>query len=130
MTAELTVRAYRDSLGGLSGSVARSADGVLQTAALSPTTEDALRRAFLQMVRITAAGSLIRQPARWRDLPPGVHELLERFVRARLLVSRDQGGERVVEVAHEALFRSWQRLRAWLDQDREFLLWRRRLAPP
>jgi len=123
----LTVRAYRDSLGGLSGSVARAADEVLQAAAPSPETEAALRRAFLQMVRMTEAGSLVRQPARWRDLPADVHELLERFVRARLLVSRDQGGERVIEVAHEALFRSWQRLRAWLDEDREFLLWRRRL---
>ena len=123
----LTVAAYRDSLGGLSGSVARAADGVLGDAQISSETEDDLRRAFLQMVRITAAGGYTRQPARWRDLPAGVHELLERFVRARLLVTRDEAGERVVEVAHEALFRSWERLRSWLDEDREFLLWRRRL---
>ncbi len=34
---------------------------------------------------------------------------------------------RVVEVAHEILFLSWDRLRAWLDEDRELLLWRKRL---
>jgi len=129
-TGRLTVRAYRDSLGGLCGSVARAADEVLATAELSPETpdvDDALRRAFLQMVRITASGRFTRQPARWRDLPSGALPLVERFVHSRLLVLREEGGERIVEVAHEALFRSWQRLRDWLDQDREFLLWRRRL---
>jgi len=30
-------------------------------------------------------------------------------------------------VAHEALIRGWERLRGWLNQDREFLLWRQRL---
>jgi WD40 repeat protein len=123
----LTVAKYRDSLGGLSGSVARAADGVVGDGALSPEAEGDLRRAFLQMVRVGEEGGYARHPARWRDLPPGVHGLLERFVQARLLVSRDEGGERVVEVAHEALFRSWERLRGWLDEDREFLLWRRRL---
>jgi hypothetical protein len=29
-------------------------------------------------------------------------------------------------VAHEALVRHWERLRGWLNEDREFLLWRQR----
>ena len=33
----------------------------------------------------------------------------------------------MLEVAHEALFRSWSRLRAWLDEDREQLLWQQRM---
>jgi WD40 repeat protein len=32
-----------------------------------------------------------------------------------------------VEVAHEALIREWGRLRRWLDEDRELLLWQQRL---
>jgi WD40 repeat protein/serine/threonine protein kinase len=32
-----------------------------------------------------------------------------------------------VEVAHEALIREWDRLRQWLDEDREFLMWQQRL---
>ena len=31
-----------------------------------------------------------------------------------------------VEVSHEALIRHWDRLRAWVNTDREFLLWRER----
>ena len=62
-----------------------------------------------------------------RTMKEDVRNLLERFVQARLLVSRTEGAERILEVAHEALFRSWDRLVAWLNADREFLLWRQRL---
>ncbi|MBN1140042.1 MAG: SUMF1/EgtB/PvdO family nonheme iron enzyme [Anaerolineae bacterium] len=46
---------------------------------------------------------------------------------ARLLVT-GQGEAPVVEVAHEALIRSWGQFRRWLDEDRAFGLWRERLA--
>jgi len=34
--------------------------------------------------------------------------------------------DETVEVSHEALIRHWDRLRTWVDGDREFLLWRER----
>src|SRR5215213_344220 len=34
-----------------------------------------------------------------------------------------------IEVAHEALIQKWQRLDEWLDEDREYLLWRQSLRP-
>jgi TIR domain len=121
----LTLAEYRDRLGGLKGSVARAAEGVCQ--ALSLEQERHLRKAFLMMVRIDEEGRYIRKPARWAELPENVHDLLERFVQARLLVSRGEGMERILEVTHDALFRSWDRLTAWLNLDREFLLWGQRL---
>jgi hypothetical protein len=48
-------------------------------------------------------------------------------VQARLLVAGGEGEERSLEVAHEVLFLNWERLRQWLDEDREFLLWQKRL---
>jgi WD40 repeat protein len=48
--------------------------------------------------------------------------------RARLVAIRTEGGGVRVEIAHEAIFRGWKRLAAVLDQDGEFLLWKRRLA--
>lgn len=71
-----------------------------------------------------------REPVQRNDLPPSVHPMLDHFVQQRLLVSRGdvEGQENLsVEVAHEALFRKWDRLVGWLDQGREFLLWRKRL---
>jgi formylglycine-generating enzyme required for sulfatase activity len=43
----------------------------------------------------------------------------------RLLVTvMPQGGEAYAEVAHEAIFRRWQKLREWIAAEREFLAWR------
>lgn len=123
----LTLEEYRDRLGGLQGSLARAAEALFAERPLSPDEELHLRKAFLSMVRVDEEGRYVRKPARWKELPEDVHDLLERFVQARLLVSRSEGADRILEVAHEALFRSWDRLVAWLNADREFLLWRQRL---
>jgi hypothetical protein len=43
----------------------------------------------------------------------------------RLLVTGAlDDGEAYAEVAHEAIFRHWQKLRDWIAQEREFLAWR------
>jgi WD40 repeat protein len=123
----LTVDDYRNRLGGLQGSLARAAEAIYSGPPAAPDDELQLRTAFLTMVRLDEEGRYVRRPALWKELPEGVHDLLERFVQARLLVSGSDGGERIVEVAHEALFRSWDRLVGWLNADREFLLWRQRL---
>ena len=123
----LEIADYRDTLGGLAGSVARAAEAVYDAAALSEDRRQELRHSFLALATITRQRQYARQPASWATLPAGVHDVLERFVAARLLSSRQEGDERVLEVAHEAIFRSWARLREWLEEDREFLLWRRRL---
>jgi WD40 repeat protein len=121
----LTLEEYCDRLGGLKASVGRAAEGIF--AAAGARAEAQLHRAFLSMVRVDEDGRYIRKPARWVDLPEDTHALLERYVQARLLVARGDGQARVLEVAHDALFRSWDRLAAWLNLDREFLLWRSRL---
>jgi WD40 repeat protein len=124
----LTVDVYRDQLGGLSGSIAKAAEGALAGAgAVSSAQEPQLRNSFLSLVRINEEGHFTRRPANWADLPELVHPLIERFVQARLLISRQVAAVRIQEVAHEALFRTWGRLAAWLDQDRAFLLWRKRV---
>jgi len=43
----------------------------------------------------------------------------------RLLVTAaPEGGETYAEVAHEAIFRRWDRLRDWIAAEREFLAWK------
>ncbi len=123
----LTAEEYRRGLGGLQGAIAQAAEGALFGEPLEPAQETRLRAAFLAMVRVTEEGGYARQPVRWDDLPAEVHPLLERFVRARLLVSGGDAGGAVLEVAHEAIFRSWGRLRGWLEGSAEALRLRREL---
>ncbi len=78
-------------------------------------------------MRINDEGRFTRRPAHWADLSERVHPLLEQFVQARLLVSQQDVGGRLLEVAHEALLNAWGRLATWLNQDRAFLFWRKRL---
>lgn len=43
----------------------------------------------------------------------------------RLLVTvTTEAGETYAEVAHEAIFRRWDKLRDWIAAEREFLAWR------
>jgi ABC-type hemin transport system ATPase subunit len=118
----LTVSDYRDRLGGVRGAVARAAADAVDLAALEPEQRDAVRRAFLALVRVGESGRFARRVARWDALPAAAQPLLTRYVDARLLVSRvdDQGGRRI-EVAHEALFESWPVLVGWLRDSAEAL---------
>ncbi|TCS64586.1 WD40 repeat protein [Primorskyibacter sedentarius] len=121
-TGMLTLDAYK-ALGGLDGAVAGEADAILARAR-QQGKEAELRTAFLQMVRLADDGKFARQPVPWDtpELRP-VEDLLDSFVERRLLVSRADGGTRVMEVAHESLFRTWKPLQSWIEDHRaEFML--------
>ncbi len=113
----LSLDEYRRELGGLQGSLARAAETVLGARRLRRGEEEALRRAFLALVRVNEDGKYVRRQALWSELPSESHDLLRRFLEKRLLVSRERNGESMLEVAHEALFRAWDKLRIWLDED-------------
>ncbi|WP_323003429.1 TIR domain-containing protein [Denitromonas sp.] len=131
----ITLDEYTDRIGGLEGAIGQEADAVLAALKPTPAQLDDLRRAFRQMVRIDPEGRYTRRSVPWQALPEAVHPLLEAFVKARLLVaghaqaSADRAEARTLEPAHEALFRAWERLRRWLDEDRAFLLWRQHVRP-
>ena len=48
---------------------------------------------------------------------PGARTFVDSFINARLLVATEaENAKRAVSVAHEALLRSWPRLRSWIAQ--------------
>jgi WD40 repeat protein/type II secretory pathway predicted ATPase ExeA len=117
-----------DAIGGLHGAVATKADELLQ--GLSSAEQIVLQRVFLRIVRPSESGLDTRRRAAFAELPPEGAELVLKLVNERLLVTNQSGSEqeRTVEVAHEALISNWSTLRAWVNEDREFLLWRDRLG--
>ncbi|MGO9920647.1 MAG: toll/interleukin-1 receptor domain-containing protein, partial [Isosphaeraceae bacterium] len=106
----LTLKVYRDDLGGIKGAVARVVDRIKAGGPWTPEVAHALRRAFLKLVRVNDEGQFTRQPCRWADLPDLAAPVLEAFVKARLLSSNGD----IVEVTHESLFRVWSELAGWL----------------
>lgn len=94
-------------------------------AAASPTDNElaALRNAFIPaMVRVNSEGDYVRRPALLSDLPDDAKRLIQKLVRARLLTMYGDGANVSIEVTHEALLRHWPLLRAWLDEQREFII--------
>jgi WD40 repeat protein len=123
-----------DAIGGVLGALRRRADLVAEQLTRDGHGERVLPT-LLRLVTVDTEG----EPAR-RRLPRSALDATERaivqaFVNARLVVSYQQGGQAVIDVAHEALLRSWGplndaivaaqdrlRLRSQLDQDaREWL---------
>ena len=118
----LTVDEY-ESLGRLEGAIREEAQRVIAEADPNPEELEALHAAFVPtMVRINVEGGYARRRALFDDLPRRALPLLRRFVDARLLVTdRDPKNRETIEVAHEALLRTWPQLSDWLIEDRDKL---------
>lgn len=116
-----------EAVAGVQGALATRAEDIYLRL---PAPERATaRRLLVQLVRPGGAcGDTCRRVL--LDPPAGARrDLVQRLVDARLLVStRDEAsGSEVLAIAHEALIRSWQRLRDWTDSDRELLRRRERV---
>ena len=122
---QLTHVAYEE-IGGLTGALTRYADGIY--AGFDDHQRYDARRVFAHLVRPGEDTADTRRVVSRDELNDADWQLCQRLADARLLVtSRDQGGQEMVELAHEALIQQWGRLRDWIDADRAFYLWRRRL---
>lgn len=128
-TALLTNQQY-DEIGGVEQAISQRADAHLHR--LSPEQQEVAARIFTRLVRVAAGheeGADTRQPVRLSDLGASAQAIVQSFIAARLLVVtyNKMNNEEAVEVAHETLIRHWRHLREWVNQDREFLLWRQAL---
>jgi formylglycine-generating enzyme required for sulfatase activity len=111
------------------GSVlAQRADAFL---ARNPGYVQALHRIFtLKLVTIGAEGEPVRRRAHRSEFSDEEWRLITELADHpnRLLVTATSGAdEAYAEVAHEALLRRWPTLRRWIDDERDFLIWRGKL---
>ena len=109
----------------LGGVLVDRADAFL---AAHPKSQDELRRIFTLKLATVREGE---EPTRRRALRSEFTDEEWRLVCEladhpnRLLVTATpEGGETYAEVAHEAIFRRWGKLRDWIAAEREFLAWR------
>jgi len=109
----------------LGGVLVDRADAFL---AANPKSQDDLRRIFTLKLATVREGE---EPTRRRALRSEFTDEEWRLVSEladhpnRLLVTATpESGEAYAEVAHEAIFRRWEKLRNWIAAEREFLAWR------
>jgi cellulose biosynthesis protein BcsQ/energy-coupling factor transporter ATP-binding protein EcfA2 len=126
----LTVEAYK-AIGGLTGSLERNAEDCFER--LPSADKDTAMAVLLNLVHVTFDGSFIRRVATLDEMigigePNDTHRIVDSLVAARLVVvSSDKTSQAKVELAHEAIIRSWPRLRGQVEQFAQFLRSRTKL---
>jgi WD40 repeat protein/energy-coupling factor transporter ATP-binding protein EcfA2 len=115
----LTIDAYHE-VGGVAGALEKHAEEVFS--GLTEAEGEICRRVFLRLVQVDEQGRATKR--RLEELPG--EGVISRLTTARLLTT-DREKRPTVEVAHEALLANWERLKQWIEQDREALRIRRRL---
>ena len=130
---ELGVEAYL-ALGGVAGALSTRAERLFE--ASGADGRRAIRQVLLRLVTLGEGRQDTRRRVVRSDLdaldiePAAVDAVLDAFGRHRLLTFDREPSTRepTVEIAHEALLVSWQRLRAWIDEAREDLRFERQVA--
>jgi WD40 repeat protein len=110
----------------IGGVLAATAESFLQS---RPGDEAHLRRLLtLRLALVPTEGEPLRRQALRSECSGEEWALAERLADYpwRLVVTgeRHGDGEAVVEVAHEALLRTWPRLQDWLKEERDFLVFK------
>ena len=128
-----------EELGGVGGALANEAESLYRGLHLAwPKSSDApepspsaaqvrARRAFSRLLQTRDGQVLGRRRQTLAELVgdgeslADVRAVLDRFVASRLLVLDGEGAEAMVEISHESLGRSWQRLGRWLGEASAYL---------
>ena len=111
---DLTLNDYK-LLGGVAGAVSTRAKECWDPQTSSAEERAALREAFLDhLVSVSGDGQEAKRAARLEDLPRASLAIVRRLVDDRLLVLKEGS----VEIAHEALLRTWEPLVRWIDESK------------
>ncbi|WP_016952361.1 caspase family protein [Anabaena sp. PCC 7108] len=124
----LTLQTYT-KLGGIRGALPKRADAIYNE--FSPVEQKVARKIFLELTQLGEGTEDTRRQVPKQDLlnshsnPEVVEQIIQKLAQeeARLLVTdkpKDSStGLEVVDVAHEALIRHWDRLSDWLNKSRD-----------
>ncbi len=119
---QLTLKTYQ-AFGGVQGAIGARAQTTF--ANLSAEAQAALPRVFRELVEVDESGAATRKRAPLARVQGDADcaQLTQALIQARLLAtSKGASDEALVEVAHEALFRSWPRLKAWIEEAQDDLI--------
>ncbi|GGK71811.1 hypothetical protein Sme01_08840 [Sphaerisporangium melleum] len=122
----LTLAGYR-AAGGVRGAIAATAERVHDE--LPVERRPLVRRVMLRLIAPGDGTEDTRRRARHAELTGGpdgeaMADVLDRLIGGRLVTADHDS----VTIAHEALIRTWPRLRSWLAEDRELLRAHRKLT--
>jgi WD40 repeat protein len=117
-------RSSYTAMGGVVGALARHADGIL--AGLSGDQVSHARQVLLQLVTPERTRRVVSRSALLEAVGADAQETLNRLVQGRIVVvrkARDAGaGDAELELVHESLIATWDKLSRWIDEGRDDLV--------
>ncbi|MGI9436105.1 MAG: protein kinase domain-containing protein [Geminicoccaceae bacterium] len=123
----MSLKGFREA-GGVAGAISQTADALFEQR-FDPIEQNATKRLFLRLItpgegtpdtrRLLPRSEIDRDPD-----PATMMRVVESLTDARLLTV----DEASVQIAHEALLRTWPRLRGWIDESRDGLRMRQRIS--
>ena len=130
---QLTVEAYRN-IGGAVGALAQRAEKLYSS--LNADERQTVQQMFMRLVTLGEGTEDTRRRAPRSELvgiasdPDVMDEIIDSYTASRLLSLDTDSATRIpmVEMAHEALIREWERLRAWLSESRDEIKLQQQLA--
>jgi formylglycine-generating enzyme required for sulfatase activity/energy-coupling factor transporter ATP-binding protein EcfA2 len=120
----LTFADYQ-ALGGVAGAIGARAEAIYAGLPYDDDTKQRLLgQVFKELVEVDERGTATRQRAPFGRFNEAEHALIYAFASAdaRLLVMGEGEHDDEVEVAHEALFRSWATLANWIREAQDDLI--------
>ncbi len=118
------------SLGGVQGAIGKRAEGVFRGLTFDIADhEQRLGEVFRELLEVDERGVATRRRATLESVSRNEQaaKLVQDFVAARLLTASEGPQGPQIEVAHEALLRSWDRLAEWINTVQADLLLLRQL---
>lgn len=122
----MTLKGFREA-GGVAGAISQTADALFEHR-FDRAEQAVTKRLFLRLItpgegtadtrRLLPLAEIDRDPA--ADI---MHRVVDQLTESRLLTVDEDS----VQIAHEALLRTWPRLRAWIDEGRDELRMRQRI---
>ncbi|MFN2469388.1 MAG: adenylate/guanylate cyclase domain-containing protein, partial [Gaiellaceae bacterium] len=123
----LTLAGYREA-GGVAGSISQTADALYETV-FNDAEREACRRLMLRLVTPGEGSADTRRQLSIGELDSDHDPAVSRRVAAEMIDARLLTADRdSLEIAHEALLRSWPRLRSWIEEGRDDLRTRQRIG--
>ncbi len=115
----LLTRVYEE-IGGVQGALATHANSMMRDLKESETR--LVRQAMLRLITPEGTRRVLLKHDLLEVLGAAAEPLLKRLVDARLLTVRQVVDDIYLEISHESLVRSWDRLTTWLEEGRDELI--------
>ncbi len=123
-SAKLLKQSHYEELGGLKGVVANRAEAAISH---DPHLAETFFDYFVGQNSEGIAYPRSVEIKSIQEEQPELYQLIQLFIDEQLVIDCSSGHKAKVKLAHDSLFTEWGRLKEWLENQQDYLVWRNRI---